>query len=131
MVRYLKHTHCQSGLFMIKADLSKAFNRMEWRLLGDALKFFGFPDDFIELIQACISTTSLTVEVNSAADRYFSPMRGIRQGCPLSPYLFIISLNVLSVLLEHEMMLRRIRCIKLVRNAPPILQMMFADDVCR
>ncbi|XP_072971995.1 uncharacterized protein [Typha angustifolia] len=129
VMHFLKNSKSRSGNFMVKADLSKAFDRMEWLFICDSLKLFGFPNNFIHLIKACISTTSLAIEVNGKADRYFLPSRGIRHGCPLSPYLFIIGSNVLSLHLENEMRLSRIRGIKIAKAAPPISHLMFADDL--
>ncbi|XP_072975147.1 uncharacterized protein [Typha angustifolia] len=101
---------------------------MEWNFIGDSLKLFDFLEEFIRLIMACISTTTLAIEVNGKAEGYFNPSRGIRQKCHLSPYPFIIGSNVRS-LLENDMKLNRIRGIRITRIAPPISHLMFTNDL--
>jgi hypothetical protein len=81
---------------MLKLDLAKVFDRIEWSFIVSALHRQGFQDHFISLIHACISTTSLSILVNDEPTTAIYPQRGIRQGCPLSPYLFVLVVNDLS-----------------------------------
>ncbi|XP_072999916.1 uncharacterized protein [Typha latifolia] len=129
VISYLEQSKGKVGSFMIKEDLSKAFDRIEWGFIYDALKVFGFPMDFIRLIRAFLSSASLAVEINGNANDYFTLTRGIRQGYSLSPYLFIIGSNVLSLLLEDELMNARIKGIKIARGASALSHLMFADDL--
>lgn len=61
-----------------------------------------FPAPFIHWITLCITTTSFSVQVNGELAGYFQSERGLRQGCALSPYLFVICMNVLSKLLDKS-----------------------------
>jgi mannosylglycoprotein endo-beta-mannosidase len=81
-------------------DLAKAFDRISWNFIAQALSKHQFSDHFISLLHACISTTSMQVLVNGKPSEFIYPTRGIRQGCPLSPYLFVIAINELSELLQ-------------------------------
>jgi hypothetical protein len=89
--------------FMLKIDLAKAFDRLEWRFIVSALIRKGFHEHFINLIYACISTPSYSVIINGQPFANFRGERGIRQGCPLSPYLFVLSINELSISLQEAM----------------------------
>jgi hypothetical protein len=82
--------------FTLKIDLTKAFDRTEWPFITAALHF-------INLIHACISTSSLDILVNDHPTTYFHPQRGLRQGCPLSPYLFVVAINELSIRLQEAL----------------------------
>jgi hypothetical protein len=79
--------------FLIKLDLSKAFDRLEWNFIAEALALLGLQSNFIRFIRACISTPTFSVLVNGKPTTSFSPTRGIHQGCYLSPYLFVLAIN--------------------------------------
>jgi len=88
----------------------------------------GFPDNFVGLILRCISSISYQILINDQPIKIFSPERGLRQGDPLSPYLFILCADVLSGLLSEKAILNNIHCIQVARQAPKISHLLFADD---
>lgn len=88
----------------------------------------GFPEKITSLILSCISTVSYQVLIYGQPSKSFNLERGIRQGDPLSPYIFILYENVLSGLLHKEPQLRNLHGIKVVRNAPQITHLLFADE---
>jgi hypothetical protein len=114
--------------FMLKIDLAKAFDRLEWNFVVAALNRKGLHEHFINLIHACISSPTFSVIINGQPFAKFKSNRGIRQGCPLSPYLFFISINELSISLQEAMMINNFMDIKLGPNCPPIHSLLFADD---
>ena len=60
----------------------------------------GFPESFIHWIRLCITTPSFSVQVNGELGGYFQSKRGLRHGCSLSPYLFVLCMNVLSLKID-------------------------------
>lgn len=64
------------------------------------LEALDFPTTFIKWIQLCITTASFSVQVNGELVGFFDSKRGLRQGCALSPYLFVICMNLLSHLID-------------------------------
>ena len=92
------------------------------------LELNGFSSLFISLVMHCVETVRFQVLLNGSPLRSFKPQRGIRQGDPLSPFLFILCSDVLSRLLLQQEREGLIHGIKIARNAPPVSHLMFADD---
>jgi hypothetical protein len=107
-----------SQAFLLKIDLAKAFDRLEWSFISQALTRIGFSPHFINLIYTCISTPSLSILINHEPTPFFYPHRGLRQGCPLSPYLFVIAINELSLRLQDGMNTSHLQGISLAPGAP-------------
>ncbi|XP_048592235.1 uncharacterized protein LOC125576362 [Brassica napus] len=84
----------------IKFDISKAFDTVKWSFITSVLKAMGLPVQFVHWIGLCISTAAFSISVNGSLEGFFTSARGIRQGCSLSPYLYVILSNVLSKLLN-------------------------------
>lgn len=88
-------------LAALKVDFAKAFDRLSWDFIAATLERMKFPDKWISLIYQCISTVQYQIQVNGYLSQPINPSRGIRQGDPLSPYLYILAANVLSSLIAH------------------------------
>lgn len=78
---------------------------------------------------ACVSSTSLAVLVNGCPTQFFKPSRGIRQGDPLSPYLFIICMDYLSVLITEAVKSKLWLPISISKHGPGFSHLLFADDI--
>jgi hypothetical protein len=86
---------------VLKIDLSKAYDRVSWLYLRLLLTHLGFGFSFINWIMSCISSVSFVVLINGAATPFFQAERGLRQGCPLSPLLFLLVAEGLSRALKE------------------------------
>jgi hypothetical protein len=105
--------------FMLKIDLAKAFDRLEWPFILDALRRKGFHDHLIDLIHACISSANFSVNINGQSYGCFQGTRGIRQGCPLSPYIFVLVVNELSIQLQGALQNSQLTGVILGPTCPP------------
>lgn len=92
----------KDGFMAIKIDLKKAYDRLEWSFIRDTLALFNFPNHLSSLIMSCVSTSSISVLDNGGALDPFHPSRGIRLGDPLSPYLFILCMEVLGAFITEK-----------------------------
>lgn len=109
------------GYFALKLHMTKAYDKMEWSFIKEVMENLNFPKSFSDLIMRCISTVSFSVLINGKQSLRFTPQRGLRQGDPLSPYIFILCAKIFSCLLERAEELNLIDGIKIVRNAPRLL----------
>ncbi|CAN0881186.1 Transposon TX1 uncharacterized 149 kDa protein [Linum grandiflorum] len=88
------------GEAALKIDISKAYDRVEWPYLEAILTKIGFAKTWVDLMMMCVKSVEYTVTVNSVTTGPVVPKRGLRQGCPLSPFLFVICAEGLSALIR-------------------------------
>lgn len=87
------------------------------------------PDTFIHLVMSCISSPSYSVLWNSTALEEFKPSKGLRQGDPISPYLFLLIMEKLSLMIHNLVAINLWKPIKLTREGVGISHLLFADDL--
>lgn len=117
--------HCSMA---VKTDMSKAYDRLEWSFLRNVLNQFGFHPTWIGWIMECVCSVSYSFLINGSAKGQVIPSRGIRQGDPLSPYLFILCSEVLSGLCLRAQEQGKVQGIRVARRAPALNHLLFADD---
>lgn len=114
---------------MMKLDLSKAYDRLNWNYLRVIRGAYGFDNRWIEWVYSMISTPNFSILVNGTPTSTFNATRGIRQGDPISPFLFIMAVEGLGRYLIKELREKRIKGIKLWGNYLPITHQQFVNDV--
>uniref|UniRef100_A0A803NSM4 Reverse transcriptase domain-containing protein n=1 Tax=Cannabis sativa TaxID=3483 RepID=A0A803NSM4_CANSA len=117
------------GFMMIKLDMEKAYDKMDWDFIMEVLNFHGFKNPLLGWIKSCIQIKKMNLMINGVKQGTIHPTSGLRQGDPLSPTLFILAADMLSRLLQDYTSEGRIKGIKVTRSAPAITHLMFADDV--
>eukprot|EP00253_Pinus_taeda_P008007 PITA_08007 len=113
---------------ILKIDLSKAYDRINWVYLRLLLTHLGFNYYFVSWIMGCISNVSFAVLINGAASPFFKSQRGLRQGCPLSPLLFLLVAEGLSRLIHKARRTDKIKGIEVALNLY-ITHLLFVDDI--
>ncbi|XP_062026327.1 uncharacterized protein LOC133742658 [Rosa rugosa] len=116
------------GAFGLKLDVNKAYDSVEWDFLHAVLLKLGFHSHWVMLIMNCVKTVSFSVLVNGKPSIFFNPTRGLRQGDPLSPYLFLFVSDVLSSLVRKACSVGWLSPVSISQNGPPISHLLFADD---
>jgi hypothetical protein len=87
---------------MMKIDMAKAYDTVDWEFLLKVLNAFGFSLGFCKLISNYVSSSWFSVVMNGTSKGFFKAGRGLRQRDPLSPYLFILVEEVFSRLLRKK-----------------------------
>ena len=116
------------GLMALKLDMSKAYDRVEWSFLEKIMATLGFSQRWISLISMCIRSVTYSILLNGQPHGLISPHRGLRQGDPLSPYLFLLITEGLHGLLKSAEMSGSLRGVSLCPAGPRISHLLFADD---
>ena len=116
------------GFFSLKLDISKAYDRLEWVYLEGILVKLGFARAWIDVVLATVKSASYSILINGHPTGFVTPTRGIRQGDPLSPYLFILCAEGLSSLISCAVQSGLVKGLKLSPTAPTIHHLFFADD---
>lgn len=125
-----RNYHLSSGdkKCAIKLDLRKAFDTLNWSFLRKALEAMRFPSMFIEWVMTCISSSMLSVKLNGALEGFFPAKSGLRQGDPISPYLFVIAMEVLTACITKTIMHQDFKY-HWKASSPAITHLIFADDI--
>lgn len=116
------------GSAALKLDISKAYDRLEWQFLLQMMARLSFDSRWISLIMMCVSSVSYIIVQGGKEFGPILPGRGIRQGDPLSPCLFIICAGGLSSIIRNFESNKLIHGCKIAHDAPEVSYLFFADD---
>jgi len=126
----LHHMKCKSkgkkGEVALKIDISKAYDWVNWSFVQGMMRKMWFDEKWVNWMRTCMTSVKYQVFVNGDGIGLWDPGRGLRQGDPLSPYLFIICVEGLSVLLKKLESRGDIHGIKVCRGAPILTHLLFA-----
>ncbi|KAG7534372.1 Endonuclease/exonuclease/phosphatase superfamily [Arabidopsis thaliana x Arabidopsis arenosa] len=128
-VHSMRRKQGRKGWMLLKLDLEKAYDRIRWDFLEDTLKAARLPEKWVGWIMKCVTGPSMQVLWNGEKTEAFQPMRGLRQGDPLSPYLFVLCLERLCHQIEKAVGLKEWKPISLSRGGPKLSHICFADDL--
>ena len=113
---------------MMKVDMRKAYDTIEWSFLKEMLECLGFPARFTSYVMKYVGSPKFPLMINGVMHGYFPSQRGLRQGDPLSPLLFVICMEYLSRILkkvsEREDFKFHPKC-----KALKLTHLCFADDI--
>ncbi|GAU34086.1 hypothetical protein TSUD_255820 [Trifolium subterraneum] len=123
-----RRTRGANGELALKIDISKAYDKVEWSFLKSMLIKMGFSETWVRWMMLCVSSVNYSALVNFEKVGPIHPGRGLRQGDPLSPYLFIIVAEGLTSLIKKAVDGGEIHGIKICRGAPSVSHLLFADD---
>lgn len=129
MLHTMRKKQGVTGSMSIKIDFEKAYDRLRWSFIRHALLELRIPQVMLEVIMHCICSTSLQILWNEEPTESFKPTRGIRQGDPLSPYIYVICMERLTHLIEHAVQIGAWKPMRASRNGPQLSNLAFADDL--
>ncbi|XP_062075622.1 secreted RxLR effector protein 78-like [Humulus lupulus] len=112
----------------IKIDLSKAYDTVDWQFLEDLLKALYFPMKFIGWIMMCLRNTSYSLLMNGRVQGKFKGKKGLRQGDPMSPLLFVLIMEYLTRRLQLVALDPSFRFHPMCKSLK-LVNLCFADDL--
>ena len=112
----------------LKLDMRKAYDRVEWTYLDKIMEKLGFVEHWRRLIMRCVTTVSYAININGRPRGHIIPTRGIRQGHPLSPYLFLLFVEGLLALIKSSVDSGFLEDIAVCHGGPKLSHLFFVDD---
>jgi hypothetical protein len=120
--------YSKQPLVFLKLDFSKAYDMVDWPFLFQAMTAIGLPQEFNDMVRLLFQDASATVKVNGTPSEAFQIKRGVRQACPLAPYLFLVVSEVLNVMVMNDLREGRVRGIQLPVEDRQQIMAQYADD---
>ncbi|WMV55675.1 hypothetical protein MTR67_049060 [Solanum verrucosum] len=116
---------------LCKLDIEKAYDHVNWVFLLKILRDMGFGNKWINWINFCISTVKFSLIINGSPEGFFQSQRGLRQGDPMSPFLFILAMEGLNFMIRRARengWIRGFCANRTMGNAMEISHLLYADD---
>ena len=118
----------KKGEMALKLNMSKTYDRVEWLCLEIIMAKLGFGEKWRKLIMKCVTLVSYSVKINGKPRGKIIPFSGIRQGDPLSPYLFLLCTEGLLTLIKKSVDMGEMEGVTICRGAPHLSHLFFADN---
>ena len=113
---------------IVKVDYEKAYDSVEWNFLEYMMRRLGFVNKWINWISMCLKSATVSVLVNGSPTKEFKPKRGLQQGDPLTPFLFLIVAEGLASLVREATRIGVLEGIKVGEKEVEVTLLQFADD---
>ncbi|GKA77618.1 hypothetical protein Tco_0784079 [Tanacetum coccineum] len=123
------HLDCSPPRCAFKVDIQKAYDTVDWNFLEEVLHGFGFHDRMVGWIMECVTTSSFSISINGSLHGYFKGKRGLRQGDPLSPYLFTLVMEILTLMLRRRVHGSTLFTYHRYCSELELINLCFADDL--
>ncbi|KAL9686221.1 hypothetical protein QQ045_023676 [Rhodiola kirilowii] len=117
------------GNMVVKFDMSKAYDRLSWRFILKMMRAYGFSERWCDLVYRNISNCWYSICWDGNMYGHFKSNRGVRQGDPLSPSLFILAMEFFSKSLNSAVSMGKIRPYRTKGCRPQIHHLLYADDL--
>lgn len=111
-----------------KMDLEKAFDRVSWSFLEDILRKMGFKEKWLSWMKYCYGSPTFSILLNGSPFGNFTASRGLRQGDPLSPLLFVLAIEGLLRMIDKAADIGLFNGFSVKPGSPPISHLHYADD---
>ncbi|CAL8166302.1 unnamed protein product [Prunus armeniaca] len=129
MLHKFKVSNGKKGFVAWKIDLSKAYDRLSWNFIREVLWEVGIRGRILELLMSCICSVQYRAVLNGELTETFVPKCGIRQGDPLSPYIFVLCMEKLSHLIHQKVQDNIWKPVQICQRGPMVSHLFFADDL--
>lgn len=126
MVNKFRTSSSSAGLMALKIDMEQAYDRMSWSTLTRVMHEFGFPEIFQRWVLNCICNPRFSLLINGKCSDWIMAKCGFRQGCPLSPYLFILCSELMSLACRNA---GSTIGVPIARGGPSVSHLLYADDI--
>ncbi|XP_071718823.1 uncharacterized protein [Rutidosis leptorrhynchoides] len=113
---------------IFKVDFEKAFDSLSWNYLLEVMHCMGFGSKWCKWIFSCLSSASISILINGSPTKEFCLKRGVRQGDPLSPFLFIIAAEGLNILTKVAVEKGMYKGVEIGKDKTIISHLQYADD---
>ena len=119
----------KSNRVLLKLDFQKAYDSMRWDFLNMILEMMGFGARWRKWMECCVTIASMSILLNGSPSKPFKLERGLTQGYPFSPFLFVMLAETLNGLLQRAKEMGIIRGVNVGRNKVDISHLQFANDM--
>ncbi|MCI09878.1 RNA-directed DNA polymerase (Reverse transcriptase), partial [Trifolium medium] len=126
VIDYEKKSH--QSCIILKVDFEKAYDSVDWGFLEYILPRFGFCDKWRAWMQACVCSDNMSVLVNGCPTEEINIKRGLKQGYPLAPHLFLLVAERLGALMRKVVEIERFKPFHIGRDGVPVSLLQYADD---